>query len=51
MEVSGAKSYLNCWGLTQEVPEENFIMLPKYSSCDILVKKVAAFCPGPKESA
>ena len=30
----------------QEVSEENnFSMLPRNRSCDILVKKVVAFCP------
>ena len=44
MEDRGAKSYLNCWRLTREISEENFSMLPRDSSCDILVKKVVAFC-------
>ena len=35
-------------GQAQEVSEENFSMLPRDRSCDILVKKVAAFCPCPK---
>lgn len=39
MEDRGAKSYLNCQGLTQEVSEENFSMLLR-NHCDILVKKV-----------
>ena len=40
-----AKSDLNCQRYTQEVSEKNFNMLPRDRSCDILVKKVAAFCP------
>ena len=34
-------------GLIQEVSEENFSVLPRNHSCDILVKKVAIFCPCP----
>ena len=47
MEDSGADCDLRNDGeLTQEVSEEkNFSMLPRDHSCDILVKKVAAFCP------
>ena len=30
-------------GLTEEIPEENFSMLPRGHSCDILLNKVAAF--------
>ena len=46
MEDSGAQSYLNCWGITQEISEEkNFNILPRDHSSDILVKKVTAFCP------
>lgn len=43
----GAKSDLNCGGLfTQDVSEEkNLSMLPRDCSCDILMKKVAAFYP------
>ena len=51
MEDSGAKfDLMNCGGrLTQDVSEEkNLNMLPRDHSCDILVKKVAAFCPCPK---
>ena len=33
---------------TQEVSEKNFSMLPRDHSHDILMKKVAAFCPYPK---
>ena len=31
--------------LTQEVSEENFCMLPRDHSCDILVKNVPVSCP------
>ena len=48
MEDRGAKSYVNYRGLTQEVSEENFSMLPRDCSHDILVKEVAAFCHCPK---
>ena len=49
MEDRGPQSDLNCRRLTQEVSEEeNFSMLSRNCSCDILVKKVAAFCPCPK---
>ena len=34
--------------LAQDISEENFSMLPRDSSSDILVKNVAAFCPCPK---
>lgn len=43
MVDSGTKSDLNCGGLTQEVSEENFCMLPRNHSCDILMKNVSAF--------
>ena len=39
---------MNCGGLAQEVSEENFNMLPRDHSCEILVKNVAALCPCPK---
>lgn len=46
MENSGAGcDLMNCLRLAQEVTEKNFSMLPRYHSCNILVKKVAAFCP------
>lgn len=45
MKDSGAKSYLNYEGLTQEVSEKNFSMLSRDRYCDILAKKLAAFCP------
>ena len=48
MEDSGAEGDLNCGGLAQEVSEENFNMLPRDHSCEILVKNVAALCPCPK---
>ena len=45
MEDIGAGGDLNCGGLTQKDSEEkNVSMLPRDHSCDILVKKVAAFC-------
>ena len=51
MEDSGAKSYLNCEGLAQEVSEEkNFSMLPRDHSCDILVI-FGCFLPLPKKFA
>lgn len=32
--------------ISQEISKErNFIMLPRDHSCDVLVKKVTAFCP------
>lgn len=34
---------MNCGELSQEATEENFKMLPRDHSCDILVKKVASF--------
>ena len=41
MEDSGAKSYLNCWRLTEKILENKFSILPRDCYCDILVKKVA----------
>ena len=39
----------NCGVLTQEASEKkSFSILPRDCYCDILVKKVAAFCPCPK---
>ena len=41
----GTKSYLNCQGLIQEVPEEKSLsMLPRDHFCNVLVKNVAVFC-------
>ena len=49
MEDSSLEDDLNCGGLDQKVSEKkNFSMLSRYHSYDILVKKVAAFCSGPK---
>ena len=46
MKEKCSENDLNYGGLTQEVSEKkNFNMLPRDHSCDILVKKVAAFCP------
>lgn len=43
--MSGIEGDLNCGGLAQGDSEENnFTMLPRDCSCDILVKNVAAFC-------
>lgn len=42
MEGSGAEGDLNCWGLAQEVSEENFNMWPR-DYCGNLAKIVAAF--------
>ena len=45
MEDSDAQGAVNCRSLAQEVSEEkNFSMLPRDHSCDILMKKVTAFC-------
>ena len=44
MEDGGAKNYLNCGVLAQEVLEESFSMLLRDYSCDILVKEVTTFC-------
>lgn len=47
MEDSGADCELvTCGGLLQEDTEENFSMFPRDCSCNILVKKVAAFAFG-----
>ena len=41
MKENGADNDLNCWGLSQEIPEEtNFNMLP----CDTLMENVGDFC-------
>ena len=46
IEDSAVKSYLNYEGLAQDVSEEqNINIWPRDHSCDILVKKLAAFCP------
>ena len=47
MEDNGADDNdSNCERLAQEVSDEKrFRMLPKDHSCDILVNKVASFCP------
>ena len=43
---SHAEDDLNYQGLAQEATEkDNFSMLPRDCSCDILVKNLAAFCP------
>ena len=43
MEDSGAKSYWNAGlGFSKD---KNFLMFPRDDSCDILVTKVAAYCP------
>ena len=39
-----AENELNCGRLVQEVSEKNFSILLRVLSCDILMKKVAAFC-------
>ena len=39
----GAKCYLHCLRLTQEIIKNNFSMLPRDHSCDILVKNVINF--------
>jgi hypothetical protein len=51
MEHSGAEGDLKCGGLDQEVSEENFSMMPRDCSSDILVKNVANFCLCLKSSA
>lgn len=49
MEDNAAESCLNHGGLAREISEEkNFSILPRDLSCNILVKKVACFCPCPK---
>ena len=48
MKDNEADNDLKCQELTQEVSEENFCMLPRNSSCYILVMRVTAFCPCPK---
>ena len=45
MKDCGAKCYVSCVELTQEVSEKNISTLTGDCFCDILVKKVAAFCP------
>ena len=43
IEGSGAKDVLNCEGLAHEFSEENFSMLPRDYSCNILVKNMLPF--------
>ena len=47
MKDNGVKNNLNCWGLAHGDSKENFSMLPRDHSFDIL-KKVVAFCLCPK---
>ena len=46
MEVNDAEfDLMNCWGLPQEVSEEeNFSMLPRDHSSNILLRNMVAFC-------
>ena len=50
MEDNGVNyELMNCGGLVQEVTEKkNTNILPRDCSCNILEKKVVAFCPHPK---
>jgi hypothetical protein len=50
MEKSVVEGDFNCGGLAQEVSEENFNMLPRNHSCNILVKNVTVFLTLSKES-
>ena len=49
MEASGAEcDFMNCGVLIQDVLEENYRMLSRGCSCNILVKYLAAFFHCPK---
>lgn len=48
IEYSSAEGDLDSGGLTREISEKNFSMLPTHCSCDILVMNVAGFCFCPK---
>lgn len=51
MEDSGAKSYLNCTILPQEVSEKiNINTWLGERCCDILAKNMAVLCPCPKKN-
>ena len=45
MENGSVEDDLNCRDLLAQEVSENFSMLPRDCSCDVLMKNMPAFCP------